>query len=200
MRDRSPTSGARQRRAPLIVSESQHNLGKVRCMLKILSALLLALSCGAAGNVTTAGTTSRFTENVAGDSEGEPIVSTIFSPNATLFIWMSHLISKLSTSTVPSTEAAPRITFFNQTSKGKKRAHYSYALHEEENKLTLRELDGNGNFRFDCVGTHQPEKRLLECDAPRAPKPTRGFGLPYLPRLERAAFSNDPLHGQPMNG
>jgi hypothetical protein len=73
------------------------------------------------------------------------------------------------------TDGAPRITFFNQTSNGEKRAHYSYAFYQDRNKLTLREFDGNGDFRFDCIGTYQPEKRLLECAAPQAPPgiPTR---------------------------
>jgi hypothetical protein len=52
LRDRSPFSGARQRRAPLIVSENQNIVfRKMRCMSKILSALLLALSCVAVRDV-----------------------------------------------------------------------------------------------------------------------------------------------------
>jgi hypothetical protein len=47
----------------------------------------------------------------------------------------------------------------------------------------LREFYGNGKFRFDCVGTYQPEKRLLECDAPRAPKPARDTDSPATRKI-----------------
>jgi hypothetical protein len=75
-------------------------------------------------------------------------------------------------------EDAPRVVFFNQTSRGEKRPHYSYVFYEKDNKLTLREFDGRGNFRFDCVGMFQPEKRTFECAAPRAPKPARDTDSP----------------------
>ncbi|MEX0803714.1 MAG: hypothetical protein WD688_10415 [Candidatus Binatia bacterium] len=77
-----------------------------------------------------------------------------------------------------SIEGAPRVTFFNQTSKGDKRAHYSYVFYQEGDKLTLREFDGKGNFRFNCIGTYQPEKKLLECVAPKAAKPARDTDSP----------------------
>jgi hypothetical protein len=75
-------------------------------------------------------------------------------------------------------DGVPRITFFNQTAKGEKRAHYSYVLYQEGKQITLREFDGAGKFRFDCVGTFQQEKRTFECSAPRAPKPARDTDSP----------------------
>jgi hypothetical protein len=73
---------------------------------------------------------------------------------------------------------APRIAFLNQTPKGEKRPHYSYVFYQEGEKIRLREYGGNGDFRFDCVGTYQPEKKLLECVAPKAAKPARDADSP----------------------
>ena len=70
------------------------------------------------------------------------------------------------------------MTFLNQTGKGEKRGHYGYVFHQKDHKLTLREFDGSGKFRFDCVGTFYPEKKTFECSAPRAPKPARDTDLP----------------------
>ena len=146
-------------------------------MLKILSALLLALSCGAAGNAQALEPHRDLRENVAREFEGTYRFNYLFAENGVICLDESSHFQALDFDRTEG-ESAPRITFFNQTSKGEKRAHYSYAFHQEENKLTLQELDGNGNFRFDCVGTYQPEKRLLECDAPRAPKPARDSDSP----------------------
>lgn len=79
-------------------------------------------------------------------------------------------------------DGAPRVTFFNQTAKGEKRAHYSYVFQQNDNKLTLREFDGAGKFRFDCVGTFDPKKKVFECSAPRAPKPARDTDSPITRR------------------
>lgn len=116
-------------------------------------------------------------ENVAREFEGTYRFNYLFAENGVIYLDESSHFEALDFDRTEG-ESAPRITFFNQTSKGEKRAHYSYAFHQAENKLTLRELDGNGSFRFDCVGTYQPEKRLLECDAPRAPKPARDSDSP----------------------
>jgi hypothetical protein len=75
-------------------------------------------------------------------------------------------------------EDAPRVTFFNQTGKGDKRGHYHYVFHQKNHQVTLREFDGNGKFRFDCIGTFDPQKKILECNAPRAPKPARDTDSP----------------------
>jgi hypothetical protein len=75
-------------------------------------------------------------------------------------------------------DGVPRITFFNRTAKGEKRAHYSYVFYQEGERITVREFDGAGKFRFDCVGRYQPEKRVLECSAPQAPKPARDTDSP----------------------
>jgi hypothetical protein len=101
----------------------------------------------------------------------------LFSENGTLYLDKSSHRQLLDFDGV-ETDGAPRITFSNQTSKGEKRSHYSYTFYQDGSKLTLRELDGNGNFRFDCTGTYQSERRLLECDAPRAPKPARDTDSP----------------------
>ena len=58
-------------------------------------------------------------------------------------------------------ENAPRVTFLNQTGKGEKRGHYNYVFLLKDHKLTLREFDGDGKFRFDCVGTFDPQKKNL---------------------------------------
>ena len=70
------------------------------------------------------------------------------------------------------------MTFFNQSSKGTKHPHYSYIFHEKDNKLVLREFDGKGRFRFDCLGPFDQEKRTFECSAPGAPKPARDTDSP----------------------
>ena len=80
-------------------------------------------------------------------------------------------------------ENAPRVTFLNQTGKGEKRGHYSYVFLLKDHKLTLRELDGDGKFRFDCVGRFEPQKRTFECSAPRAPKPARDTDSPITRKI-----------------
>jgi hypothetical protein len=75
-------------------------------------------------------------------------------------------------------DGAPRITFFNQTGKGEKRAHYSYVFRHADGKVTLREFDGAGKFRFDCSGIFDPEKKTFDCKAPGAPKPARDTDSP----------------------
>jgi hypothetical protein len=75
-------------------------------------------------------------------------------------------------------DGAPRVNFFNQSGKGAKHAHYSDVFHLKENKLVLREFDGNGRFRFDCIGEFQQEKRTFQCSAPHAPKPARDTDSP----------------------
>lgn len=75
-------------------------------------------------------------------------------------------------------DGAPRITFLNRTPRGDKRPHYSYIFYQEADKIRLREYGGNGDFRFDCVGTYRREQRLLECVAPKAAKPARDTDSP----------------------
>lgn len=75
-------------------------------------------------------------------------------------------------------EDAPRASFLNQTAKGEKRGHYHYVFHQKNHEVTLREFDGNGKFRFDCIGSFDPQKKIFECNAPRAPKPARDTDSP----------------------
>ena len=75
-------------------------------------------------------------------------------------------------------DGAPRVAFLNQTPKGEKRAHYSYIFYQEGDKIRLREYGGNGDFRFACIGTYYPEKKLFECVAPKAAKPARDTDSP----------------------
>ena len=144
-------------------------------MSKILMALLLTLSCTATKDAQALEPLRDLRESLAKEFEGTYRFNYLFAENAVVYLDESSHFQAL---VFDHTESAPRITFYNQTSKGEKRAHYSYAFYQEGNKVTLREFDGNGNFRFDCVGTYQPEKRLLECDAPRAPKPARDTDSP----------------------
>ena len=161
-------------------------------MSKILSALLLALSCGAPGDAQALEPHRDLRENLAREFEGTYRFNYLFAEKGVVYLNESSHFQVLDFDRTEA-ESTPRITFFNQTSKGEKRAHYSYAFHQEGNKLTLRELDGNGNFRFDCVGTYEPQKRLLECDAPRAPKPARDTDSPTT-RLRRLRRHADEIH------
>lgn len=138
-------------------------------------ALLLTLSCTTTKDAQALEPLRDLRESLAKEFEGTYRFNYLFAENTVVYLDESSHFQALA---FDHAESAPRITFFNQTSKGEKRAHYSYAFYQEGNKVTLREFDGNGNFRFDCVGTYQPEKRLLECDAPRAPKPARDTDSP----------------------
>ncbi|HEX9271020.1 MAG TPA: hypothetical protein VGA01_02275 [Candidatus Binatia bacterium] len=146
-------------------------------MSKVLRALLLTLSCVVAKDAQALDAVRDLREGIAKEFEGTYRFNYLFAENGVLYLDESSHFQLLDFDHTES-ESAPRITFFNQTSKGEKRAHYSYVFYQEGNKLTLCEFDGGGNFRFACVGTYQPEKRLLECVASRAPKPARDTDSP----------------------
>ena len=92
-------------------------------------------------------------------------------------------------------ENAPRVTFLNQTGKGEKRGHYNYVFFQKDHKLTLREFDGNGKFRFDCVGTFEPQKE--PSSAARRARPNRR-AIPTRRSRARSDCSNGPRPGRPM--
>ncbi len=151
-------------------------------MYQTVHALMLILLCLTAREGRGQETVRDLRESIAKQFEGVYRFNYLFSENGTLYLDESSHSQLLDFDKV-ETDGAPRITFFNQTSKGEKRSHYSYVFYQDGNKLTLREFDGNGNFRFDCMGTYQPEKRLLECDAPRAPKPARDTDSPATRKI-----------------
>jgi hypothetical protein len=147
-------------------------------MYQTVHALMLILLCLTATEAQGQDAAVRdLPESIAKQFEGVYRFNYLFSENAALYLDESSHRQLLDFDRVEK-DGAPRITFFNQTSKGEKRSHYSYVFYQDGNKLTFREFDGNGNFRFDCLGTYQPEKRLLECSAPRAPKPARDTDSP----------------------
>jgi hypothetical protein len=149
-------------------------------MSKTSRALALILLCLALREAQ--GQEADFRENIAREFEGVYRFNYLFAENGVVYLDESSHRQLLDFDKAES-DGAPRITFFNQTSKGEKRAHYSYLFYQEGHKVTVREFDGNGKFRFDCVGTYQPEKRLLECDAPRAPKPARDTDSPATRKI-----------------
>ena len=75
-----------------------------------------------------------------------------------------------------------QIAFYNQTGDGK-RLHFRYVLQGHASHITLQEFDARGTHRFDCVGTYQPETRLLQCTALNAPKPARDLDTPLMRQL-----------------
>jgi hypothetical protein len=144
-------------------------------MSNALFVLLLTSLWIAVGDVQALDSGRNLPEAIAKEFEGTYRFNYLFAESGVLYLDESSHRQLLD---LDKSDGAPRITFFNQTAKGEKRAHYSYVFYQEGNKLTLREFDANGHFRFDCVGTYQPEKRLLECRAPQAPKPARDRDSP----------------------
>ena len=165
-------------------------------MLKILSALLIALSCWAAGNAQALEPHRDLRENVAREFEGTYRFNYLFAENGVIYLDESSHFQALDFDRTEG-ESAPRITFFNQTSKGEKRAHYSYTFHQEENKLTLQELDAMAIFAL--TAWERINLRSVCWNAMLRERRSR-HEIRILLRLERAAFSKGPLHGQPMNG
>ena len=165
-------------------------------MLKILSALLLELSCGAAENAQALEPHRDLRENVAREFEGTYRFNYLFAENGVIYLDESSHFQALDFDRTEG-ESAPFITFFNQTSKGEKRAHYSYAFHQEETSspcgssmaMTIFALTAweRINLRSVCLNAMLRERRSRH-------------EIRILLRLERAAFSKGPLHGQPMNG
>ena len=74
------------------------------------------------------------------------------------------------------------VFFYNPTKTGKS-LHFSYVIQANENNVTVKEFDSNGKHRFDCVGTYQPDTRLLQCVAKKAPKPARDLDSPLTRRI-----------------
>jgi hypothetical protein len=77
---------------------------------------------------------------------------------------------------------ATHVAFYHPTPDGK-RLHFRYVIQSNENNVTLQEFDASGQHRFDCVGTYQPEKKLLQCSATKAPKPARDLDSPLTRQL-----------------
>ena len=75
-----------------------------------------------------------------------------------------------------------QVAFYNHTPEGK-RLHFRYVIHSQGHNVTLKEFDARGQHRFDCIGTYQPETRLLQCSALRAPKPARDLDTPLMRQL-----------------
>jgi hypothetical protein len=150
-----------------------------RALALILWCLLL---CLAAREAPAQETSRDLRASLAKEFEGVYRFNYLFAENGAIYLDESSHRQLLDFDKAES-DGAPRVTFFNETSKGEKRAHYSYVFYYDGNKLTLREFDGNGKFRFDCVGAYQPEKRTLECEAPRAPKPARDTDSPTTRKI-----------------
>jgi hypothetical protein len=144
-------------------------------MLKPLWAVLILLPCIATGQLNASDAGRDLPGSIANEFAATYRFNYIFVENGIPYVDASPHLQILE---MNKSDGAPRVTFFNQTSKGEKRAHYSYVFYQEGDKLILREFDGRGNFRFNCVGTYQLEKKLLECVAPKAAKPARDTDSP----------------------
>jgi hypothetical protein len=139
------------------------------------AALLLLIEIAFAGAARAAGASPDLTSTIAREFVGVYRFYYLFRESGIPYVDVPGHVQLLELDTH---DGAPRVTFFNQTSKGEKRAHYSYVFHEKEEKLILREFDGTGRLRFDCAGTFDPQKKAFECRAPRAPKPARDTDSP----------------------
>jgi hypothetical protein len=144
-------------------------------MSKTIARIAAALLLVTISKPLKADSTSDLSSQIARQFAGTYRFNYLFSEDGALYVDVAGHLQLLELDLV---EGAPRITFFNQTPKGEKRSHYSYVFRHADSKLTLREFDGNGKFRFDCVGTFDPERKLLECRAPGAPKPARDTDSP----------------------
>lgn len=146
-------------------------------MVKTAWAIFLLLPFKALADVGAANTNRVLPESLAKEFEGAYRFSYLFVENGVPYVDISSHLQLLELSKNEN-NGAPRVTFLNQTPKGEKRAHYSYIFYQEGDKITLREYGGKGDFRFDCVGTYEPDKKLLECMAPKAAKPARDTDSP----------------------
>jgi hypothetical protein len=142
-------------------------------MVKTFCAIFLLLVC--AGMVRATDEVTDLRGSIAREFAGVYRFSYLFVENGIPYVDVAAHLQFLE---LDKFENAPRVSFFNQTSKGEKRGHYHYVFHQKDRNVTVREFDGNGKFRFDCTGRFDPEKRLLECSAPRAPKPARDTDSP----------------------
>jgi hypothetical protein len=142
-------------------------------MVKLFCAILIFFSC--AGAATAADEGADLRGSIAKEFAGVYRFNYLFVESGIPHVDVAAHLQFLE---LDKFEDAPRVNFLNQTGKGEKRGHYNYVFHQKDHKLTLREFDGNGKFRFDCIGTFDPQKRIFECNAPRAPKPARDTDSP----------------------
>jgi hypothetical protein len=144
-------------------------------MMKWISVVAISFLAAAGGVLFSRADGGDTPEIIAKEFHGAYHFYYLFSESGIPYVDVSGHLQLLE---LDQHDGAPRVSFYNQTGKGEKRSHYSYVFHQKENKLTLREFDGSGNFRFDCVGAYSQEKRTFECSAPRAPKPARDTDSP----------------------
>jgi hypothetical protein len=137
--------------------------------------IFLLLSASVSGAAQAADAAPDLREAIAKEFTGVYHFNYLFVENGIPYVDVAAHLQFLE---LDKFEGSPRVTFFNQTGKGEKRGHYNYVFHQKDHKLTLREFDGNGKFRFDCAGTFDPQKKTFECSAPRAPKPARDTDSP----------------------
>jgi len=146
-------------------------------MSKKLCAIFLFIQFAALSELRAAEAPQHMRETLAKEFEGTSRFNYLFVENGIPYVDVASHLQFLEMGKNQN-DGAPRITFLNQTPKGEKRAHYSYIFYQEGDTITLREYDGKADFRFDCVGTYHPDKRLLECVARQAPKPARDTDSP----------------------
>jgi hypothetical protein len=146
-------------------------------MWKKLCAIFLSMHFVALPEMRAAEAPENLPESLAKAFEGAYRFNYLFVENGIPYVDVASHLQFLELSKNPN-DGAPRIAFLNQTPKGEKRAHYSYVFYQHGDKITLREYGGHGDFRFDCVGPYQPDKKFLECVAPKAAKPARDTDSP----------------------
>lgn len=149
-------------------------------MSKLLYALWIVLVGIGISAPSPAQETQDLRESIAKEFAGVYRFNYLFVENGIPYVDVADHLQFLE---LDKFEGAPRVSFLNQTGKGEKRGHYSYVFLLKDHKLTLRELDGDGKFRFDCAGTFHQDKRTFECSAPRAPKPARDTDSPITRKI-----------------
>jgi hypothetical protein len=146
-------------------------------MLKKLCVILLSIQFLPLPEIRAAEAPQNLPESLAKTFEGTYRFNYLFVENGVPYVDVASHLQFLELGKNQN-DGAPRVAFLNQTPKGDKRPHYSYIFYQDGDKITLREYGGKGDFRFDCVGSYQPDRKLLECVAPQAPKPARDTDSP----------------------
>ena len=146
-----------------------HHTEKVTPMLPPLVLLVGAMLGALWGGATAAQEPQAARQAIAHAFAGTHQFSYLFVENGVPYLDHPAHVQVVETEEDPEQQTT-QIAFYNQTGDGK-RLHFRYVLQGQASHITLREFDARGTHRFDCVGTYQPETRLLQCTALNAPKP-----------------------------
>lgn len=165
-------------------------------MSKILSALLLALSCGAAGDAQALEPHRDLRENLAREFEGTYRFNYLFAENGVVYLNESSHFQVLDFDRTEA-ESTPRITFFNQTSKGK---NEPTTVMPFTKRVTSSPCGSSMAMAIFALTAWERINLKSVCWNAMLRERRSRHEIRILLRLERAAFSKGPRHGQPMNG